>query len=239
MDSVTNTSLGLIQNNYAHVFDLVLKNFYLEVDGDGYSSAQAGALCVLNHGIIENVDLQNSTIKGTGNSTVGGIVAINESGRIEDCSVSSNVTIKGTYVIGGIAGSSGGTIEDSTFSGKIYYTDRYNFTNSEGNQALSEAMIGGIVGCLDEGGMVRYCKFNGNITVDFQLWDDQNLQPYIGGIIGMIYSGQQTNNTSTGSLNVDNLNPDVSWWAWFVTYHHNQRAYCGQIVGNSVVNPIS
>jgi hypothetical protein len=176
---------------------------------------------------------------GTGNSTVGGIVGINENGRIENCSVSTNVTITGTYIIGGIAGISGGTVEDSTFSGKIRYTTRYTYTDGSGNQISYEAKIGGIVGYLDENGDVIRCKFRGNIVVDFKLWDDRTLQPCIGGIVGDLLSGTQTNNTSTGSINVDNLNPDVSWWSWFVTYHHNQRAFCGQIVGNPVVNPLS
>lgn len=237
--SGANTSLGLIKNNYAHIFDLTLKSFYIDVDGDDRTGGQVGALCAANHGVIENVDLQSSTIMGTGNSTVGGIVGINENGRIENCSVSTNVTITGTYIIGGIAGISGGTVEDSTFSGKIRYTTRYTYTDGSGNQISYEAKIGGIVGYLDENGDVIRCKFRGNIVVDFKLWDDRTLQPCIGGIVGDLLSGTQTNNTSTGSINVDNLNPDVSWWSWFVTYHHNQRAFCGQIVGNPVVNPLS
>ena len=102
-----------------------------------------------------------------------------------------------------------------------------------------EAMIGGIAGCLDENGAIEYCKFKGNIIVNIKFWDDRTLQPRIGGIVGTIYSGKQTNNTSTGTIDVSNLNPDVSWWSWFVTYHHNQRAYCGKIVGSPVVSPLS
>ena len=130
-------------------------------------------------------------------------------------------------------------IGKTTFSGQMRYTSRYQITDNDGNQLVSEAMIGGIAGCLDENSTVSSCRFNGNIVVYANDWDDRDFQPRIGGIVGMLYSGTQNNNTSTGSINVDNLNPDVSWWAWFVTYHHNQRAYCGQIVGNSVVNPIS
>ena len=237
--SGSNMSLGLIRNNYSHILDLSLKNFYIDVSGDQHSGGYAGALCAVNHAVIENVDLQSSTITGTGYSTVGGIVGFNENGSIEDCSASTNVTITGTYVIGGIAGSSGGDIEDSTFSGRIRYTSRYSYTDSNGAQVNLEAMIGGIAGCLDENGVIEYCKFKGNIIVNIKFWDDRTLQPRIGGIVGTIYSGKQTNNTSTGTIDVSNLNPDVSWWSWFVTYHHNQRAYCGKIVGSPVVSPLS
>lgn len=237
--SGTNTYLGLIKNNYAHIFDLTLKDFNIDVNGDYHSGGYAGALCALNHGDIEDISVQNSTIIGLGYSTVGGIVGFHENGTIDNCSVSTSATITGTYVIGGIAGSTGDDIEDSTFSGQIRYTNRYNVTDNNGNQILPEAMIGGIVGCLDENSTVSGCKFYGTIVVNVNLWDDRTFQPRIGGIVGMLYSGQQTNNTSSGSINVDNLNPDVSWWEWFVTYHHNQRAYCGQIVGNPVVNPLS
>lgn len=232
--SGTNTYLGLIKNNYAHIFDLTLKNFNIDVNGDYHSGGYAGALCALNHGDIEDISVQNSTIIGLGYSTVGGIVGFHENGTIDNCSVSTSATITGTYVIGGIAGSTGDDIEDSTFSGQIRYTNRYNVTDNNGNQVVSEAMIGGIVGCLDENSTVSGCKFYGTIVVNVNLWDDRTLQPRIGGIVGMLYSGQQTNNTSSGSINVDNLNPDVSWWEWFVTYHHNQRAYCGTFVGNPV-----
>lgn len=237
--SGSNMSLGLIRNNYAHILDLSLKNFYIDVSGDQHSGGYAGALCAVNHAVIENVDLQSSTIMGTGYSTVGGIVGFNENGSVEDCSASTNVTITGTYVVGGIAGSSGGDIEDSTFSGRIRYTSRYSYTDSNGAQVNLEAMIGGIAGCLDENGAIEYCKFKGNIIVNIKFWDDRTLQPRIGGIVGTIYSGKQTNNTSTGTIDVSNLNPDVSWWSWFVTYHHNQRAYCGKIVGSPVVSPLS
>lgn len=168
---------------------MTLKSFYIDVDGDDRTGGQVGALCAANHGVIENVDSQSSTIMGTGNSTVGGIVGINENGRIENCSASTNVTITGTYIIGGIAGISGGTVEDSTFSRKIRYTTRYTYTDGSGNQISYEAKIGGIVGYLDENGDVIHCKFRGNIVVDFKLWDDRTLQPCIGGIVGDLLSG--------------------------------------------------
>lgn len=225
--SGSNGYVGLIKNNYAHIYDLTLRNFSISVDGDGYVVGFGGVLCGYNHGTIENVTVINSNITGNRYSVIGGLIGMSENGSITDCIVSSNVTIKGTYIIGGIVGTSTGDVKASTFYGKIEYTGRCEITED----VVYEARIGGITGTLDDRGTVEESRFAGSIVVSFADKNDETLQPCIGGIVGLIYSGEQTGNSVSGSFDLSNLNEDVRYGFLWLS-KHNQKENCGIYVGS-------
>ena len=163
----------------------------------------------------------SGTVSGTGHVVIGGIVGGSEHGSLENCSAS--LTVQGGNIVGGIIGRN--TVDGSScnFNGTIIYT----------NKSTDHDSIGGIVGQLSDGGTIRDCTFSGVLRVDVKDWENRTLQPYLGGIVGYMTTGSQSGNNVTGTLNYDNLNPDVSWWSWFVTYHHNQQLYCNTIVGKN------
>ena len=171
---------------------------------------------------IENYgEIKDSTIIGFFNSIdtgdyVGCVVAKNY-GRIINCEASG--IIKGGKYFGGIAGYNKQTISQCEFSGSMYYSNRYTDTD----------YIGGIVGYF-ESGLVSNCNFSGSITIVEKDWESRSYQPYVGGIAGWRgTNGFLTMNTYPGTVDVENLNPDVSWWAWFKTHHFNQQGNVNEL----------
>lgn len=141
---------------------------------------------------------------------MGGIVVFNE-GIITDCSVAG--TVCGGKYLGGIAAVNSGTISNCTCNANLYYC--FRVTDND--------YMGGIAGYC-QGGSITNCTFNGLIHIYVKDWDSRNYQPYIGGIAGFKESGAKiTNCTFAGIFEIDCLNPDVSWWSWFVTHHFNQQ----------------
>lgn len=141
-----------------------------------------GAIASKNSGKLENLaeDSDNDEI-------VGGIVAILESGTIENCK--NTGTIEGLTYIGGIVGQNKGVITQSRNDGqlakvkkmvadKIYAggISAYNYSNSRisnsknyGNTILEQdsvVIVGGICGYLENNAFIDYCENNGFITAN-------------------------------------------------------------------------
>ena len=128
----------------------------------------------------------------SGSSLVGGIVGQNNSGNIDNCTISSDVEIKGTSsMIGGIAGkflsgtisncSSAASVNGTSHVGGIVGSSEGNIQNSHstGTVSGSGSGVGGIAG---EGiGPIRECYSEGTVTGT----------TYVGGIIGSLnnYNG--------------------------------------------------
>lgn len=83
--------------------------------------------------------------------------------------------------------------------------------------------IGGIVGYF-ENGRIEECTFSGEILIYVKDWESRTYQPYVAQIAAYKNGGSYGSNYSSGTVNVDNLNPDVTWKELlFVTKHFNQR----------------
>lgn len=127
----------------------------------------------------------------SGSSLVGGIVGQNNSGNIDNCTISSDVEIKGTgSTIGGIAGrflsgtisncSSAASVNGTSFVGGIVGSSEGNIQNSHSTGTVSgSTAVGGIAG---EGiGPIQECYSEGTVTGTTD----------VGGIIGSLnnYNG--------------------------------------------------
>lgn len=147
---------------------------------------------------------------------VGGVVAKNY-GRIINCEVDG--VIEGGKYFGGIAGYNTQTISLCKFSGSMFYMNRHSDND----------YIGGIVGNFEKG-LVSNCSFSGSIKIIEKDWESRSYQPYVAGIAGWKgTNGFLTANSYPGTVDVTNLNPDVSWWAWFKTHHFNQQGNVSEL----------
>lgn len=165
--------------------------FYGSFDGNGKtisginiynSDATYQGVFGFLYGTVENLVVSNCSI--VARSSVGAIAGYLGTATIKNCSV-SNVTLKGFNYIGGIAGTSDkGTIKGCVSAAAITGT-RYG-----GNDANR---LGGIVGATtDNPSILTDNLFTGTIS--------DNLNQYIGAIVGQNANGGLDNNlyTSTG-----------------------------------------
>jgi len=138
---------GLFSINRGTIKNLNLKSVDLKVDNQpsNYSNgtlAMAGALCGYNISQISNVKVYG-TVKGMGGVIIGGIVVGGDTG---DISNSTNyATISGGYTVGGIVGSTSGTIQNCYSYGSIMYDYMYS----------DHDCIGGIAGSGDRATISR------------------------------------------------------------------------------------
>lgn len=191
----------------------VVKNLNISLtynQGVGENNSMA-IVAIENYGEIKDSDISGIFVSTDTGMYAGGVVAKNY-GSIIGCKVSG--FIHGGKYLGGIAGYNKKTISQCEFSGSLSYLKRYT----------DKDYIGGIVGFF-ESGLVSECIVSGTITISVKDWESRSYQPYVGGIAGFKEeNGFLTKNTYKGTLNVENLNADVSWWAWFKTHHFNQQA---------------
>ena len=212
-----NAYYGLFSINRGTIKNLTLKSVSLNVANQpsNYNNgtlAMAGALCGYNKSQISNVKVYG-TITGSGRVIIGGIVGDGDTGDIYNST--NYATIYGGYTIGGIAGSTGGTIQNCYSYGSIIYNYRYS----------DHDCIGGIAGSGDYA-TISGCVITAEITISVKDWESRTYQPYVGTVVGSLYQGTISGNTTTDAvINANNLNSDVSWWSWFVTYHFNQQEY--------------
>lgn len=209
--SATNKNTGFIANNYANISDLTLSNVSVSVSSSKDNLiASAGALAGYNHAIISDVYVTNGTITGTGRSIIGGIVGSADYGRIENSR--SSLTIKGSYISGGIIGSNTISVISCRFTGWIIYASQYS----------DHDIAGGIAGIVDDGGVVRDCTNWGLMEVGIRNWNSKTLQPYMGGLVGYLRDGTVSDNTQNGEFNFHNLNLD-----------NGQQHYCNRTIGRN------
>lgn len=143
-------------------------------------------------GVIQNVNLENLTVSGTG-YTAG--IAGHNYGTISNCKIYGTISATGSYT-GGITGynRSSGTIEDcvnycsvttsgystSNYTGGIAGYNYGTITGCVNNEAITgNSYVGGISGA-DTSGSVIGCVNYGVI-----LGTDASPYSYIGGIVGM------------------------------------------------------
>ena len=120
---------GLAQG--AKVHDVIFSN--ATITGDGSSSS--GVVAGVSLGIIDNCNVNNSTVSGYN----AGAITCNNSVQINSCNV-QDVTINGSYLAGGISAYNYGKIEYCTVSGD----------NTQINATGSSSRAGGIVASNSE-----------------------------------------------------------------------------------------
>lgn len=120
---------GLAQG--AKVHDVIFSN--ATITGDGSSSS--GVVAGVSLGIIDNCNVNNSTVSGYN----AGAITCNNSVQINNCNV-QDVTINGSYLAGGISAYNYGKIEYCIVSGD----------NTQINATGSSSRAGGIVASNSE-----------------------------------------------------------------------------------------
>ena len=206
---------GLFTVNYG-----TIENLTVDVDFDIFHKNESyqnylvavGGVCAYNRGTLDDVTAKGE-ITGDGRVYLGGIAGFN---RGDIISSDSEVVIRGTNCVGGVAALSSGTLDGAFFRGIIYYDSNYTSSYETYNR------IGGLVGELDGGTMVT-CGFYGDIIVDFTN-GLRSFKPRIGGLAGCRDGGEITGcDMETGVLNLTNL--DAS---------KGQRDYAGGRVGQTL-----
>ncbi|WP_241911846.1 filamentous hemagglutinin N-terminal domain-containing protein [Telmatospirillum siberiense] len=154
-----------------------------------------------NHGTINNVYVKNGTVSSLG-QYIGGLVGSNSGGAITDASL-ENVTVSGLAYIGGLAGSSSGTITDSSVNATV--------SAAMGSAGQGSNDIGGVVG--SNSGTISGVWYNTVVNTD-------NSQD-VGGVVGY----------NTGTINgVGGFTyMKISWSATNGT----DGQYYGGVIGNN------
>ena len=176
----TNQGLfGYVQGN--------IKN--LTVQGQVNGLSNVGLLASL---IGINATVEHCTTEGavSGEQSVGGVVGMVRfsTSRISYCANHASVTGSTSYRVGGIAGSTSGTVSHSVNYGAITGT-RTDFDDST---------VGGIAGIKEgSGGDIENCANLGNVSCS---------HGNVGGIVGHLFYGSLSNclNAGTVTSNTDN-----------------------------------
>ena len=131
-----------------------------------------------NGGIVQGCSFTGGTVKGTGTGYyTGGIVGFNSNGTVESCFVTGNVAgdtnvggmvgwnvyststvrysyatgnVTGSHLVGGVTGENDGTVEYCYSTGVV--------------AAAGSGDVGGVVGSVPTGGIVRHCFSTGDVT---------------------------------------------------------------------------
>ena len=142
-----------VENNYTPIGKDFYKQFCGNFDGKGYAISGININNTLPYqavfgrvdgGTIQNLTLSNSTIQA--GAEMGGIVSVAD-GSIINCHVTSDVTLSGTYCVGGIAGQSTTLIQGCTSAATV---------------SCSKSDCGGVAGVLSVGGKMQDCLYYGN-----------------------------------------------------------------------------
>lgn len=176
------TSSGSAQGLFRYLTETAeVRNLNLEgqIHPEG-SRSEIGGLAGRNAGRITNCVFQGTV---SGNSSVGGLVGINEvSGVLEYCEVRGSVY--GSHFVGGIAGENSGVIRNSKNNARINDTARQNsvdlteitlesITGTESVNTVTD--IGGIAGISN--GVIRGCYNLGSVGYPHMGYN-------VGGIAG-------------------------------------------------------
>jgi hypothetical protein len=179
-------------NNPSHIFEFpVIHQFGGILNGNGYIiynftivsdffGFEVGFIRS-HYGVLENIDFKNANITiGHDSFDVGVLCGISR-GRIENCSVSGQITINGTSTrIGGLVGRN--------------YFDVWNCKSSISIHTMGNDLydVGGLCGYNE--GFVENCSAHGQITVDGRC-------ERVGGLVGANFFTVMKCNSSVSILN--------------------------------------
>lgn len=229
--SINNLVIYISPSNYAFglfasigstgkVINLNISNLNIFTTVQTNNSSYVGAIAGFNYGTITNCNIYSGIIDVKYYYTyVGGLVGINASGQIAQCS--NNASISGAGSIGGIAGSNSISASSNSGIGKIDYcinsgTISYYYVTKSGS-------AGGIAGLNNNNATVKYCTNTGKIRYASESSSDKEIAPCMGQIIGWLRNGQQSTNTCSGSTDYSNLKRVGGFLGIGAT---NQARYC-------------
>ncbi|NCB52651.1 MAG: leucine-rich repeat domain-containing protein, partial [Clostridia bacterium] len=167
--AVNYTVIGKKLFGFAGTFDgrgHTVSGLYTSEENTVANLALSALFGYVNGGIVRNVGVKNSYIRGYKNP--GGVVGVLESGTVENCRTDESVTVVGN---GGVVGSMDSSV--------IKYCQNAGTVINEG----MTTQVGGIVGeVCGTGSMVLFCYNTGAIYT-------QNNRHGTGGIAGVIKRG--------------------------------------------------
>lgn len=162
----------LVNNAFQGTFDgqgVVIKNLTINRSDKDY----IGLFGYVMNGSIQNVVL-DSSCSITGKGYVGGIAGMIDEGSIQSC-INKGIVKGSSSDVGGIAGS-------NWFNKNCLITQCENMGNVTG-----DALVGGIMGSNQKGGVITQCKNMGDVTGNSD----------VGGIVGQ-NMGDVNNNIVSG-----------------------------------------
>jgi hypothetical protein len=133
-------------------------------------SATGSIVGFQNTGIISN---SSATGTVTSQGYTGGLIGSQDNGTISNCSSWVNVNVNGSYIGGGLAGYSGGSILNSHSYGNV----------------LGRTELGGLVGEAQETTIIN-CSAFGNVSGSSE----------VGGLVGYFLSGLISNSFASGNV---------------------------------------
>jgi len=183
--------------------------FIGHMDGDGYkitglkiadSSIEYGGLFgyVGEIGYIANIKLENVNINA--GNWIGGLVAVNAGGTIENSSASGSVV--GTRGVGGLAGSNVGTIRNSYAVGSVRGSESVGgLAGINGKEILNSYATVDVSGSLNAGGLVGWQSQPAATIMNSHADGNVSGSENVGGLVGWNYSGAIAGNShATGTV---------------------------------------
>ena len=168
---------------------------------------------------ISNLTLSDSKISGTGDYT-GGIAG--EAYDMENCHVTSTVTVSGAKYVGGVSGYQDGTITRCSNAAVVVATGSYvggvtGHVQSNASAAMTECFntgsvkgysaVGGLTGNLYNGGTISACYNTGAVTATASAG-------VAGGLVGNFRSGTIKNTYHSGTITAANVGSVAGKLEW-------------------------
>lgn len=168
---------------------------------------------------ISNLTLSDSKISGTGNYT-GGIAG--EAYDMENCHVTSTVTVSGAKYVGGVSGYQDGTITRCSNAAVVVATGSYvggvtGHVQSNATTAMTECFntgsvtgnsaVGGLTGNLYIGGGISACYNTGAVTATAAAGT-------AGGLVGIFRSGTIKNTYHSGTITAKSVGSVAGMLEW-------------------------
>lgn len=190
---------------YAGTFDgggHTVSGLYIATSGIGYTGMFGYATTGSK---ISNLTLSDSKISGTGSCT-GGIAG--DAYDMENCHVTSTVTVSGAKYVGGVSGYQDGTITQCSNAAVVVATGSYvggvtGRVQSNATTAMTECFntgfvtgssaVGGLTGELYNGGTISACYNTGAVTAEAAAGT-------AGGLVGNFRSGTIKNTYHSGPI---------------------------------------
>ncbi len=185
--------------------------FQGSLDGGGYNitglfidtSDPAGLFGCLKDASIKDINIDGIV---DGNIKAGMIAGVFTSGLISNCTVTGNVS--GYKYVGGVVGTCGGSIENTTSACNISATGR------------GCMYIGGSIGSMGAG-HVKDCSFKGKLVVTGDYGSNSDMMYYVGGFSGYVGRGSIFRSIAHGSVRpYSRFNWMVGGFVGFNEYGH-------------------
>ncbi|WP_241510349.1 GLUG motif-containing protein [Burkholderia seminalis] len=209
-------NVGLFGSNMGWIGNLALHGIRATSSARNES---IGSLVGYNFGTISNVKATDITVTARGVTEAGGLVGANINGRIDGATVAGRLDAdRSTYYAGGLVGanrkfSEGGEITDShanmrvtvardgATGGLAGYNNGLILNSSSAGSVTGNgplAMLGGLVGVNDFGGVIRHSSSSSSVTAG----SNAVAGGLVGGNAGRIDETQATGTVTVGDISI-------------------------------------